>query len=85
MLCSARDLGLSEDHSGLLELDEYVMTLSSRPRADCLSILGVAREVAALTGAKLVIPEIKKIAAKSKTAHLVKISDPEGCGRFAGA
>ena len=85
MLCSARDLGLSEDHSGLLELDEYVMTLKLTPnRADCLSILGVAREVAALTGAKLVIPEIKKIAAKSKTAHLVKISDPEGCGRFAG-
>src|SRR6185436_14352985 len=53
-------------------------------RADCLSILGVAREVAALTGAKLAIPEIKKIAAKSKAAHPVKISNPEGCGRFAG-
>jgi phenylalanyl-tRNA synthetase beta chain len=85
MLCSARDLGLSEDHAGLLELDEYVMTLKLTPnRADCLSILGVAREVSALTGAKLKTPEIRKIAAKSKATHPVKLSNPEGCGRFAG-
>jgi len=85
MLCSARDLGLSADHSGLLELSDYVMTLKLTPnRADCLSILGVAREVSALTGAKLRIPSIATIAAKSRAAHPVKISAPEGCGRFAG-
>ena len=75
MLCSARELGLSEDHSGLLELpmrkpgqdvykalelDEQVLTFKLTPnRADCLSVLGIAREVAALTGAKLKNPEIK--------------------------
>jgi len=65
MLCSARELGLSEDHSGLLELaadakpgsdvrkllqlDEHVLTFKLTPnRADCLSVLGIAREVAAL-------------------------------------
>ena len=66
MLCSARDLGLSDDHSGLLEiegkpgsdaraalgLDDHILTLKLTPnRADCLSVLGVAREVAAVTGA----------------------------------
>jgi phenylalanyl-tRNA synthetase beta chain len=85
MLCSARDLGLSDDHAGLMELDDWVMTLKLTPnRADCLSILGVAREVAALTGTEIKMPDIKKIAAKNKATHPVKLSNPEGCGRFAG-
>ena len=56
MLCSARELGLSDDHSGLLEidgkpgsdaraalrLDDHVLTLKLTPnRADCLSVLGL--------------------------------------------
>src|SRR6185437_14868287 len=53
-------------------------------RADCLSILGVAREVSALTGAPLEIPKIGPVAAKAKGRHAVRISAPEGCGRFAG-
>ncbi len=99
MLCSARELGLSDDHSGLLELegklgadartalglDEHVLTLKLTPnRADCLSILGVAREVAALTGAALEPPRIDAVAAKSTARHPVRISAPQGCGRFAG-
>jgi phenylalanyl-tRNA synthetase beta chain len=99
MLCSARELGLSDDHSGLLELnakvgsdaraalglDEYVFTLKLTPnRADCLSVLGVAREVAALTGARLEAPAIVPVPKKSDARHPVRISAPEGCGRFAG-
>jgi phenylalanyl-tRNA synthetase beta chain len=101
MLCSARDLGLSQDHAGLLELppeaapgadlrsvlglDERVFTFKLTPnRADCLSILGVAREVAALTGAPLRLPAIEKISPGNEARHPVRISDPEGCGRFAG-
>ena len=101
MLCSARELRLSEDHSGLLELDagakpgqdvyktlaldERVLTFKLTPnRADCLSVLGVAREVAALTGAKLKNPAIKRVPAKNKSAHSFGITDAEGCGRFAG-
>ncbi|HYL89234.1 MAG TPA: phenylalanine--tRNA ligase subunit beta [Burkholderiales bacterium] len=99
MLCSARELGLSDDHSGLLELngkagvdaraelglDERVLALKLTPnRADCLSVLGVAREVAALTGTRLELPPIDAVPAQSQASHPVKISAPEGCGRFAG-
>ena len=101
MLCSARELGLSADHSGLLELskdldpgsdarvalglDDKTFTLKLTPnRADCLSILGVAREVSALTGAPLENPPVKAVPAKGKAKHPVRITHPEGCGRFAG-
>jgi phenylalanyl-tRNA synthetase beta chain len=101
MLASARELGLSQDHSGLLELpaaatpgtdvrallglDENVLALKLTPnRADCLSILGVAREVAALTDTPLVVPSVEKISARNGEKHPVRISAPEGCGRFAG-
>jgi phenylalanyl-tRNA synthetase beta chain len=101
MLCSARELGLSEDHSGLLKLshearlgsdvrealglDERLFTLKLTPnRADALSVLGVAREVAALTGAVLQLAKIENVPARIQARHPVRISHPEGCGRFAG-
>ncbi len=101
MLCSARELGLSQDHSGLLELakelqpgadlgaalglGDHILTLKLTPnRADCLSVLGVAREVAALTGAPLEPPRIERVPEKSEARHPVRITAPEGCGRFAG-
>ncbi len=99
MLCSARELGLSDDHSGLLEvsgkpgedvrkalnLADHVLTLKLTPnRADALSVLGVAREVSALTGTRLSPPEIRPIPAKSQARHPARITHPEGCGRFTG-
>jgi phenylalanyl-tRNA synthetase beta chain len=101
MLCSAKELGLSDDHSGLLELpaaakpgqdlrqaldlDEQVLTFKLTPnRADCLSVLGIAREVAALTGAALKAPRPKPVAPQSKARHPFGITHAAGCGRFAG-
>ena len=101
MLCSSRELGLSEDHSGLLPLaedaqpggnvrellalDDKLLTLKLTPnRADCLSLLGIAREVSALTGAVLRKPDVGAVAKKHDTTFPVKISDAEGCGRFTG-
>lgn len=101
MLCSGRELGLSDDHSGLLELPQaapvgrdvreqlaladHVITIKLTPnRGDCLSVLGVAREVAALTGEKLASPDTSPVAARSKARHPVKITHPAGCGRFTG-
>ncbi len=101
MLCSARELGLSDDHSGLLELpaeampgedvrttlslDERILVIKLTPnRADCLSVLGVAREVAALTGAKLDVPAYPPVAARNAARLDVNVSAPDLCGRFSG-
>jgi len=101
MLCSARELGLSQEHSGLLELDaaaapgrdvrellaldDHLITIKLTPnRADCLSVLGVAREVAALARTALCAPDVQPVAARSDARFPVKITDADGCGRFAG-
>ena len=101
MLCSARELGLSADHSGLLALDdalrpgddlrralaldEAVFTIKLTPNlGHCLSVYGIARELAAVTGAPLLAP---RMAAPTVTsdAHLpVRVSAPDLCGRFSG-
>ena len=101
MLCSARELKLSEDHGGLLELpldaplgqdirqyldlDDTLFTLKLTPNlAHCLSIYGVAREVAALTGAPLITAPIAPVAVTNQDKVAVKISAPDLCGRFSG-
>ncbi len=99
MLCSARELGLSDDHSGLLELppdapigsdvrealtlDDRIFAIKLTPnRADCMSVLGVAREVAALTRSPLMPPPIASVPATSDARYPVRIGDASGCGRF---
>ncbi|MER1968124.1 phenylalanine--tRNA ligase subunit beta [Castellaniella sp. GW247-6E4] len=101
MLCSARELGLSQDHSGLLELDsglvpgrslrealeldDTVFTVKLTPnRADCLSILGVAREVSALTGCALRALKVPEVQVAISDRLAVKVEAPDLCGRFAG-
>ena len=101
MLCSARELKLSDDHGGLLELaasaplgqdirtclnlDDTLFTLKLTPNlAHCLSVYGVAREVAALTGAPLTRSVFPAIAPGSSETLAVKVSAPELCGRFSG-
>jgi len=101
MLCSARELGLSDDHKGLLALpadapvgrdvrevlalDDRLITLKLTPnRPDCLSVLGVAREVATLTRSKLKAPDIRPVPPANNATFPVKITHADGCGRFAG-
>jgi phenylalanyl-tRNA synthetase beta chain len=101
MLLSARELGLSEDHSGLLELapeakagedarralalDERIFSVKLTPnRGDCLSVLGIAREVAAITGAPLAVPPFTPVAPGIQDTLPVRIEAPDLCGRFSG-
>jgi len=101
MLCSARELKLSEDHGGLLELpadtplglsirdalrlDDTLFTLKLTPNlAHNLSVLGVAREVSALTGAPLNLPTFKPVAPTHDDNVPVRIEATDLCGRWAG-
>jgi len=102
MLCSAKELRLSDESQGglyvlpqdapagqdirkYLDLDDVILVLKMTPnRADCLSVLGVAREVAALTGAQLCTPELSKVAASTNDTLPVVIESADLCGRFSG-
>lgn len=62
-----------------------LFTLKLTPNlAHCLSAYGVAREVAALTGAPLKTPAITPVAPQIRDVQPVKVSAPELCGRFSG-
>ena len=101
MLCSAKELGIAEDASGLLvlpadapvgqdirtylDLDDRLLTLKLTPnRADCLSLTGVAREVAALTGTPATYPEIKPVAVTINTQRTIVLDAPEACPLYCG-
>ncbi|HEU5435583.1 MAG TPA: phenylalanine--tRNA ligase subunit beta, partial [Telluria sp.] len=62
---------------------KYTIKLTTN-KADCLSVLGVAREVAALTGAPLMLEPTRTVAVNSDEVLPVKISAPDLCGRFTG-
>ena len=101
MLCSARELGISDEHAGLmilddsmevgtdirqaLNLDDKVIEFKLTPnRADCLSVYGVAREVQALTGAKLQKLDFTPVEVNLNESMPVRVEAPDLCGRFAG-
>ncbi len=102
MLLAEDELGLTDDHSGILLLSEetapgqlisevlslpdWVLEISITPnRADCVCVLGVAREIAAITGEKLRLPEIKleETGPEIEGLSSVNIEDPTGCPRYA--
>jgi len=67
-----------------LALDDTLITLKLTPnRADCLSLLGIARDVAAVTGAPLLAPATAAIAPTSAKRRHVIVKDHGACPRFA--
>lgn len=106
MLCSARELGLSDEHEGIIVLDparygdvapgakaasalgrdDVVLEIAVTPnRPDALSHVGIAREVAALFGARSKVqrPACAERAGPVDDVAQVEIKDPEGCPRYA--
>ncbi|WP_446831716.1 phenylalanine--tRNA ligase subunit beta [Candidatus Foliamicus sp.] len=62
-----------------------ILELALTPnRADCFSVRGVAREVAALFGARLTEREQPAVPASSTASRELRLDAPEGCARFAG-
>ena len=101
MMCSAKELGLADESSGILELpadapigedirdflalDDRLLTLKLTPnRSDCLSILGIARDVSALTGAALSLPVIEDVAVTTGAQRTVTVQASEACPRYTG-
>ena len=104
MMLSERELGLSDEHDGIIvlpadagyevgsrladhvELDEVVLDISVESnRGDCLSVYGMAREVAVLFGLPLApMPGVEPVASGGSTADLVTVAidEPERCSRF---
>ncbi len=90
MICSLRELGLGDEHSGILVLDadaetgaplasqmggETVLDLELTPnRGDCTSLLGVAREVKALFGGTLRLPPTEPTEVEREASRDIRIS-----------
>ena len=101
MICSPAELGLSEDHSGImvlepsavpgtplveaLDADDYILGFELTPnRADSLSAIGIARDLAALAGVKVKKPSftLREAAEKSADHISITIENPADCYRF---
>ena len=99
MVCSEKELGLSEEHEGIMflpddapvgepladYLGDTVLDLDLTPNlARCFSMIGVAREVAALTGIPLRYPSTEWQTGGTPASDLarVEIRDPELCNRY---
>lgn len=66
-----------------LTLDDRILDLKITPnRADCFSVLGVARDLAATTGLAFAEPETPPVPAKDPQTVPVRIEDPVGCPVF---
>ncbi len=101
MLCSGRELGLGDDHEGILELpadapvgkdirkyldlDDQIFVIKLTPnKADCLSLMGIAREVSAITGSTLCAPQWTAPNVAIQENLKVTVENIDLCGRFAG-
>jgi phenylalanyl-tRNA synthetase beta chain len=99
MICSEKELGISDSHKGILVLGEAAEVGTSLAeymgdavldidvtanRPDCLSVVGIAHEVAALTGQEMHIPEISypETGEAIEKAITIEIEDPDLCPRY---
>lgn len=100
MLCSERELGISDSHAGIMQLptdtklgieisqilgSDTIFDLEIPPnRPDVLSHVGLAREIAALAGKKLKIPTLSWKAATKGEACKIENREPKLCSRYLG-
>ena len=101
MLCSQRELGISDDHSGIMVLGQdaplgmplvdyldyrdYILDLELTPnRADAMSAIGIARDLAALAGTTIKYPtyQLRPISTRVPDVFEATSDDPEACPRF---
>ncbi len=85
LLTLADDAPIGADVREVLGLNDQILTIKPTPnRGDCLSLLGVAREVAAVTGTRLEAPQIKSLDSGNSDALSVTLDAPDACPRYCG-
>ena len=99
MACSEKELGISDSHEGIMVLPaeapvgiplpdylgDVIFDLDVTPnRPDCLSVIGIAREVAALTGQSLHLPQVsyEETALPIGEQISIEIPAPDLCPRY---
>ncbi len=99
MLCSARELGMTQETDGLLllpadapvgmdvreylRLNDNLFTLKLTPnRSDCLSVTGIAREVAALTACAWQLPVFDAVPTSAATVPAITVAASTACPRY---
>jgi phenylalanyl-tRNA synthetase beta chain len=99
MVCSEKELGISDNHEGIMVLPpeapiaapladylgDVIFDLDITPnRPDCLSIIGIAREIAALSGEKLRLPEIHYEEEEGSIDSFISVDiiEPDLCSRY---
>jgi phenylalanyl-tRNA synthetase beta chain len=102
MVCSEKELGISDSHETIMILPaeaplgkpladymgDVILDLDITPnRPDCLSVIGIAREIAALTGQKVRLPkdDYAESATTMDSQIAVEIADPDLCPRYSAS
>ncbi|MEO1430990.1 MAG: phenylalanine--tRNA ligase subunit beta, partial [Cyanobacteria bacterium J06633_8] len=83
---SGDNIQIGDDVRPLLGLDDVILDVTATAnRADALSMVGIAREVAAITGGKLKIPEPEKVSVAQNAGNLcIKVDDTKACPTYIG-
>ncbi len=87
ILLLPHDAPIGERVAAILGLEDVALDIAVTPnRGDCLSVLGIAREIAALTGQRLHRPRLTVRESAGAAADLIaiRIDDAELCGRYVG-
>jgi len=100
MMCSTRELGLGEEHDGIIELpadaalgQSFADYLGSDPvfdvaitpnRPDCMGVYGIARDLAAAGIGTLRAIDVAPVAGEGACPVDIRIEDAEGCPAFYG-
>jgi phenylalanyl-tRNA synthetase beta chain len=102
MVCSEKELGISDSHEEIMVLPagapvgmpladymgDVILDLDITPnRPDCLSVIGIAREIAALTGQKVRLPkdDYNESTTTIDSQVSVQIADPDLCPRYSAS
>ncbi len=100
MVCSEKELGISDEHEGIMVLDddapaglplrEYmgdeVIEFEITPNlVHAFSMIGIARELGAIADKRPRLPELADLSSVTRDDALVQVEDPDLCARYVGA